>query len=297
MKSIFSKRRIRLLLRRNRILLQIIGIVTAACAIIAMIAAFVVYAPNPDQTTGQDDTAFDLESIAEALPPERPVSIQALVREIIRAHGGQRDMERVQSIARTGTLIMPNDLEVSVFYLYQEPDKISYTLRYPTRELRISFDGNRAWRQVRRRGSNDVLIEDLSAEDTLELARDAKINRSLHLVLGDDERLRWMDDQVWNDREYYVVETRIGTRYLEERFFFDKRTFLLKKRERFAEGARPGDTNPALVFELSDYREVEGARFPFRERVIRNGEFLNELVTRELRLNPGVLSSYFSLSN
>lgn len=281
----------------NALAIQILGILGFMGIAVALVAAFVIMAPDRSAVSDEDlSPETILSEDPQGLPPERPLSLQGLVQEVLRAHGGRQALARMQSLARRGTLNLPDDSSVGAFYIFQQPDRLSYTLRFPTYELRVSYDGSHAWREIRSRRGPEPEVVELSPEETRMLARDASINQPLHVTFDSLERLRWVDDQVVGPREAYVVELRTPDQAVEERFFFDKHSFLMIRRERFSPHARNSETMDHLIFELSDYREVDGARYPFRERVTRNGEFLNELVTRELRVNLGILREYFSLS-
>ncbi|MCC5833308.1 MAG: hypothetical protein JJU20_01105 [Opitutales bacterium] len=291
------KRKLILFYRENALALQILGILGLMACAVAFVAAIVMMAPDRSSSNDPDlSPEALLEQEPQGLPPERPLSLDGLLEEIFRAHGGQQAMERMQSLARRGSLNLPDGSRVSAFYLFQQPNMVSYTLGFPTYDLRISYDGNKGWRKVERRRGADVQVEELSTEDTRSLANDASINLPLSAALRDRSRLRWVADQTIGGREVYVVESRGDDQSVEERFYVDKHSFLLMKRERFSAPDTADGDSIHLVFELSDYREVNGARYPFRERVTRNGKFLNELITRELRVNPGVLREYFSLT-
>ena len=229
------------------------------------------------------------EEKAAAASPESLSRGKAVLMAAVEAAGGQA-LAKVSSVQYTGSgqLITPQG---------NLPLEIKSTVSYPNRfRLEISspmfgaisqgFDGTDAWLL----GPQGLV--DFPAEFRAEQERRVTMSASwgvLQMALAGTLEASLVGEEEVDGKKVVAVEweSRAG----RVRLFVDTATRLLV-------GARYRETTQAGAFDSlivwSDFRDVNGLKFPYQSTVYREGQKFTEQTIKEVTLNPAVEASAFA---
>ncbi len=168
------------------------------------------------------------------------------------------------------------ELISKVFFL--TPNLVRQEIQVPNAKIIVVFDGKKGWQIL----SNDIrhLSDEASTQIKADLARS-------NLFLGEApprDQVRFLREEEVDGRATEVIELNdVGNMPL--RLFVDKETGDVIKK--MFVGDTP--TGLAQVEEIfSDFRTVDGYRWPFVKRVLRNGKFAVESTKQSMKFNAGL---------
>ncbi len=206
----------------------------------------------------------------------------AVLEETLKAAGGREKLAAIRDISfdvqsklpvQTGVLDLASKIRVVL------PDTVRQDMSTQAGESTIALDRWRGWRRAP--GGQDEIPADQLQRTQAEMARTYWMFRPP----ADRSSLRWVGTETVEGRACDVIEIA-NVAGAPLRLFVDRQTRdVLKRTYR----AIAPDGKPADVEEfLSDYRVVDGLRWPFKIRVTRNGNPARETITKNMKINTGL---------
>jgi hypothetical protein len=155
--------------------------------------------------------------------------------------------------------------------------KMLQKMTTPMGEMAVGYDGRTAWMKM---GAN---TREAPASEKGEI--EGGIFRETFTLLQNFERL---DVQALGDNEVAVSDP---PRKQQVKLSLDPSTRMIVKKVFTASMMGP----PAELEETySDFRDVEGVKFPFKSVTTRSGKTVSEQTVTEVKLNPGVADSAYA---
>jgi photosynthetic reaction center cytochrome c subunit len=203
-------------------------------------------------------TDFHVTAPANAEPvklPDRLPSVAQIIDAYVAALGGATAIEEITSRTEEG-MITTNENSVAIEIISGDSGKQAIIQHLANGDSSRVFDGRDAW--FTSPGRSAVHLQG----DELDAARvDADLYFPIHIrQIFPELRVEYPESLDGQDT-YLIIGVRDG--HPQTKLYFDKRTGLLVRAERYAESAL--GLNPARV-DFSDYREVDGVRVAFRRR-------------------------------
>lgn len=230
----------------------------------------------------------DLRNQAYSLV-ERRRAMQRLVERTYQAAGGKINLEGMKSISKTGDLEQKGT-SMPVVYQYKRPSNLRYTIELKQGMLRMAYNGEVAWRQLESPTSGPREVEILSEEERRLLAGNTLLAQPVSAFLENWDDLHWEDSASVDGHPCYVIRYE-GLLWPTQRFFIDKQTFQVRRRERHHQTDDGKDVVLGIV--LDDFREVDQLILPFREEVWLDDVKQNVFVITEIEINRGLSSRFF----
>jgi hypothetical protein len=160
---------------------------------------------------------------------------------------------------------------------YLSPNLVRQEIQVPNAKIIVVFDGTKAWQMLP--GDVRYLSDDASMQIMADLARS---NLFLMKPPARDQ-IRFLREEEVDGRMSEVIELN-DVANMPLRLFVDKETGDVIKK--MFVGDTP--TGLAQVAEFcSDFRTIDGYRWPFVKRVLRNGKFALETTTHNMKFNVG----------
>lgn len=214
---------------------------------------------------------------AQTGPPPAPAQAadsEAVIERVMEAYGGVEAVRRIGSHRQEGMLVaVRGGLHGRLYRISTAPDRLSILVEYPSRaELRI-LEGDRAWRGPSATGLEPVQGP-LRGAMVLQAAR-AWLPRLLDAHRSDVSVAGASDGRT-------VLDVRVADG-LVLRVFVEDSTGLVVRSESILE-AGPGSVGFATDY--SDFREVDGLVFPFREETFASGFHTGSAVLELVEVNP-----------
>jgi hypothetical protein len=208
-----------------------------------------------------------------------------IVDEVLKAYGGEQALGRIKTVFAKGAVkaFMLGDEGMSTRY-FQRPRKLRAELAYKnSAETRI-LNGSRGWRS-----SNGKPLAEVIGPPFLGMVYQYKyldlpfgfLDNGFTISLLPREKLHDMDVDV------LLLADAEGP---PMRVYLDVKTRLIA---RVAGVFSFGSVGTELIADFSDYRVVEGVRFPFRITNYSGENKIAETVVNELRLNQEMRDTLF----
>jgi len=160
---------------------------------------------------------------------------------------------------------------------FLSPNLVRQEIQVPNAKIIVVFDGTKAWQMLP--GDVRYLSDDASTQIKADLARS-----NLFLMKSPPrDQIRFLREEEVDGRMSEVIELN-DVANMPLRLFVDKETGDVIKK--MFVGDTP--TGLAQVEEFySDFRTIDGYRWPFVKRVLRNGKFALEATTQNMKFNVG----------
>ena len=215
---------------------------------------------------------------------------RALMERSIEAMGGSEALASVQAVQRSAevTIVRPmGEMAIGVEMLVSFPDKMKTTMQTPMGDIDMVVNGDQAW-AIDPMGNTQPLPPQQRDSMREELWR---IPVFLYGRL-DEEGLavQHLGQEEINGRS---VEALLITPpgYDPFRLYLDAETMLpVKKAGRSMSQQGPVDAETMM----SDYREVGGIQFPFRETSTENGNPSSDAIIQAIEINPDIPADAFA---
>ena len=211
--------------------------------------------------------------------PARP-SAESLFEKYEQAIGGTAAIDKITSLYTKGTVSSPEGN--SQFEQYNKaPDKtwVSTSTARGTREQ--GWNGREGWMKMGR-------VEPM--RDTSEMKLNADFYRDLKFA-GRYQGARVFRKEKVGDHDAWVVMVRQPNSQFTDMLYFDVESGLLVRRttlRRTALGPLP------TTFDLSDYREVDGVKMPYKV-TISTPESIQTVQVAEMKANVPIEDSRFEM--
>ena len=193
-----------------------------------------------------------LNATTQKLPPNLPTASQ-LLENYIAAVGGAAAIESVSSrIAKGSESFRGQSTSIEIFT--KAPNIQAVVRHYPKSVSVTVFDGHAAWFSAPGRPARDLHGADLDAARL-----DADLQFPLHIPQYYSELHVEYPEKIGERETYVLLCVREGQP--PAKFYFDTESSLLVRVVRYKDSALGLD--PQQI-DYSDYRDVDGARVPFR---------------------------------
>jgi len=160
---------------------------------------------------------------------------------------------------------------------YLSPNLVRQEIQVPNAKIIVVFDGTKAWQML----PGDVRY--LSDDASMQIKADLERSNLFLMKPPARDQIRFLREEEVDGRMSEVIELN-DVANMPLRLFVDKETGDVIKK------VFVGDTPTGLaqVEEFySDFRTIDGYRWPFVKRVLRNGKFALETTTHNMKFNVG----------
>jgi hypothetical protein len=191
--------------------------------------------------------------------------LPALVGRIVKAYGGEKALKRVRTVRQSGTLETMRGMARTV-RVFVPPDRLRVEIEYPEGggEVRV-LDGARAWRNAE---AVSGMPHDAMVLQAARLALPGILLRKKLIDLGaverDGKKLRGIGVPLDGGLSLAIA--------------VDPKSALILR----SEGQLPGGVRFATVY--SEFREVNGVIFAFREANYASGQHTGETRLEQVRI-------------
>lgn len=211
---------------------------------------------------------------------------QAVIRRWVDAMGGESAVRRNTNRVTVGSLDLPAmGAAVTLTMVAQAPDRRVTSINIPGfGDMKSGFDGKEGWRTNPQTGAVDEVTGDQLAQE--------KVEADYWMLVELEKRFPALElkaAEKVGDRDCYVVDA-VAPGAKPDRFFFDKETGLLVRRD--AEALTPiGKLATETLFE--DYREVNGIKVAFTVRRTKPEALGFVFKTTSMKFNTAVDDAQF----
>lgn len=231
-----------------------------------------------------------------AAKPEE--TAQEIISKLLAARGGADRIKAVSSLKQTGKIIDKNGNEYFLTGFHKAPNRLRYEVQTQPNGLKsvFVFDGETGWKSEAPIGleiflpklpPNTVFINNdppkkMGRGETRDARDEADFNRfnpGFNLDTIASGNLQILPSQKFEGIPCHVLKltgTPSGDRFL----FIETTTGLLVKI-----GDKPDPKSNGTL--LSDYREVNGVKFPFNIEIVNKGKTVQQTLVETLEVNPG----------
>jgi outer membrane lipoprotein-sorting protein len=214
----------------------------------------------------QETDAAPKREEAPSGPRPTPPTADAVIDKYIAALGGADAIKKVTSRVGSGSITaMGQETPVEVF---TKAPNMRFTVTHGATDSITAFDGKAGWM-----GSAGRPARDMSAAESAASGLDSEFYLALRMKEIFSQLRAGRPDKIGETPVISLTGTRQGLPPV--RFFFDANTGLLVRMVRYAD--TPIGRMPTQI-DYADYREVGGAKTPFRWTLSRpNGRFTIQL--------------------
>lgn len=230
---------------------------------------------------------------------------QEIISKLLVARGGADRVKAVTSVKQTGKIIDKNGNEYFLTGSLKAPNRLRYEVQARPNGLKsvYVFDGETGWKSevplgleifLPRLPPNTILINNdppkkMGRGETRDARDEADFNRfnpGFNLDTVAPGNIQVLPSQKFEGIPCHVLKvtgTPNGDRFL----FIEITTGLLVKIGDKADVKSDGTL-------LSDYREVNGVKFPFNIEVVKKGKNVQQTLVETLEVNPGLPDETFA---
>jgi outer membrane lipoprotein-sorting protein len=217
-------------------------------------------------------------------------TVDEIIKKAIDARGGIDKIKAVQSERITGRVAFSHGLEGKVVLELERPHKLYSEITVEGQKVLRAYDGKSAGWTLNPFTENQGVIE-MSADELKEMPDESDLDGPLVDYKSKGSQVELVGKGDSDGKAVYRL--KITTRSGEVRsYLIDGGTFLTTKWE----GTRKVG-NELLPWEslLSDYREVQGLKFPFKiDQGSPGTEYKQTLTVDKVEINPKIDQSHFA---
>ena len=230
----------------------------AIALLFSLLLATLVYQPG-------NRSAVQAQSISVTSTNDLPTLDQVL-EKYVQALGGKAAFEKLTSRVTVQATMRPEGMAKMEIY-EKAPNKrlVVFTLEDRSK-VQSGFDGQVAWSKYRYSP-----VEEIKGAELAYLREDSEFHREIKLKELFPQMMLKGKATLEGRSTYFVEAPSTGGRI--EKMYFDTRSGLLVRRvQQAAFWVRPSETEPGrselldIVYDYSDYREVDGVKLPFHMR-------------------------------
>lgn len=187
---------------------------------------------------------------------------EKIISEVVKAHGGEEKLRSVRNLVITGKAESRegNNPTVTYRFIIAYPDKFRYTFDIQSTQAVFASNGKTCW------NINPMFGIEQPTEMEPGEALEHKHQLDFLIPFLDKYEIQNVGHKGSireGNREYFVLKIEYKDGFLAD-YFIDKETFLIAKRRQIHRHDGGGESE--LVYSLSDYRDVNGVKFPFEFR-------------------------------
>lgn len=215
---------------------------------------------------------------------------EEIVKKAIEARGGINKIKAIQSERITGRVSLAQGFEGIVVLELQRPHKLHSEITVEGKKIVRVYDGKSAgWMLNPFAGSDEV--QPMSEEELKSMPEEADLDGPLVDYKAKGTEIELVGKEDLDGKSVYRL--KLTSKSGDARtYLIDASTFLTSKWE----GIRKVD-DKALPWEsnLSDYRDLQGLKFPFKiDQGSPGTEFRQTLTIEKIELNPKIDDSHFA---
>ncbi|HXY23950.1 MAG TPA: hypothetical protein VEI73_04825 [Candidatus Acidoferrum sp.] len=217
-------------------------------------------------------------------------TVDDIVNKAIAARGGMAKIKAVQSERISGQVSLAQGVEGTVLLELQRPHKLYSEINVEGKKIVRVYDGKSAGWMINPFTGNEE-PQPMSEEDLKDMPDEADLEGPLvdYKAKGSEIELAGKEDLDGKAVYHLKLTSKNGE---TRTYFVDASTFLTTKWEGIR---RIGDKPLPWESTLSDYRDVEGLKFPFKiDQGSPGTEFRQTLTIDKIELNPKIEDSHFA---
>lgn len=183
-----------------------------------------------------------------------------IVTKVIAARGGAEKAKAVQTRRITGHITLPQGGEALLVSEWKRPDRLRMDFTFRNVTSTRAFDGKSGWRLLPFQG--DTSPKPVSGKELIAVQEDADMDGALLDYRAKGSRIDLSGKTDFEGKQVWDLKVSLadGNTY---HYYVDPETWLVV-------GIRkPSDTGADDEAAVSDYRDVQGLRFPF-SNVVRH---------------------------
>src|SRR5215467_6871175 len=222
-------------------------------------------------------------------------TVDEIVKKVTDARGGIQKIKAVQSERITGRVLFAQGIEGALILELERPHKLYSEINVEGQKVLRIYNGKSAGWTVNpfamRPGSQGSEVVEMSAEELKGMPDESDADGPLVDYKAKGSKVELVGKEDADGKPVYRL--RITSKSGEVRsYLIEVSTFLTTKWE----GIRKvGDQNLPWECTLSDYREVEGLKFPFKiDQGSPGTEYRQTLVVDRVEINPKMDKSHFA---
>ena len=213
-----------------------------------------------------------------------------IIKKAIAARGGLEKIKTVQSERISGWVTLPKGVGGSLVLELERPHKLYSEITVDDQKIQRVFDGKSAGWLVNPFSGNQQ-AQPMSEEELKGMPEEADLDGPFVDYQTKGSQVELAGKEELDGRA--VFHLRLTSKTGEQRsYFLDATTFLTVKWE----GLRKlGDQPLPWESNLSDYREVDGLKFPFKiDQGSPGTDYWQTLMIEKVELNPKIEESHFA---
>jgi outer membrane lipoprotein-sorting protein len=215
---------------------------------------------------------------------------EEIVKKAIEARGGLDKIKAVQSERISGKVSLAQGLEGMIVLELQRPHKLHSEITVEGKTILRVYDGKSAgWTVNPFAGAGDP--QPMSEEDLKGMPEEADLDGPLVDYKAKGTEIEFAGKEDLDGKAVYRL--KLTSKNGEPRaYLIDASTFLTAKWEGIR---RIEDQSLPWESKLSDYRELDGLKFPFKiDQGSPGTEFRQTLIIDKIELNPKIEESHFA---
>ena len=216
------------------------------------------------------------QAVAAAAQPETTAAVATLVGKVMAAYGGEAALKKIATVYAKGVIetVLRQDGGTSTRY-FKRPRKLRAELAYKNSSETRILSGFRGWR-----GSSGQALREVHGPPYLAMAYQAKyldlpfgfLDKSYSISHAGSEQVDSVTAQVLR------LEDNEGT---VMRVYIDPTGLIIRVAGSFTIGSEGTE----LVADFSDFRNIEGIKFPHRIANYSGRNKIAETAIQEIKLN------------
>jgi hypothetical protein len=217
-------------------------------------------------------------------------TLDEIVKKIIDARGGMAKIKAVQSERITGRVLFAQGIEGTLILELKRPHKLYSEISVEGQKVLRIYDGKSAgWTVNPFAGSNDAV--EMSAEELKGMPDESDADGPLVDYKAKGSKVELVGKEDAEGKPVYRLKITAKSGEVRS-YLIDTTTFMTTKWE----GIRKlGVQDLPWECSLSDYREVEGLKFPFKiDQGSPGTEYRQTLMVDKVEINPKVDESHFA---
>jgi outer membrane lipoprotein-sorting protein len=213
-----------------------------------------------------------------------------IVNKALAARGGVEKIKAVQSERVTGRITFPQGLEGTFVLELKRPRKMHIEITLGDQKVIRVYDGKSEGWMVNPFAAEKG-VQPMSAEDLKNIAEESDFDGPLVDYKAKGSQIELVTKDKLDDKPVYLL--KLTNKNGDARFyFFDADSFILVKWEGLR---RIEDKEFPWESFFSDYREVQGLKYPFRiDQGSPGTEIRQNLVTDKIEINPKIDDAEFN---
>lgn len=224
------------------------------------------------------------------LPLRMPAqSADEIIKKAIEARGGIDKIKAARSERITGRVSFAQGIEGTLILELERPHKLYSEVTVESQKVLRVYDGKSGWTFNPFEGNKGVLP--MSAEELKDLPDESDQDGPLVDYKAKGSLIALAGKEVLDGKPHYRLKIASKTGEVRS-YLIDASTFLTTKWE----GLRKvGDQELPWESNLSDYRDVQGMKFPFKiDQGSPGTEYKQTLIVDKVEINPKMDESHFA---